>query len=151
MSLCLSKKSRKRLNWKWGASSKAIIFAVLRWTLVKCLTIDCYWKSIPIDNHSNRRHQLVIDYQYHSLNWYLLVLIDIDCHWLSISSIGYPEITTSTTSAYRVFSLTWPAFIQIYCNKRKRLHKKRVQLPQDLFGTPIWPPWRHVKTLYNLY
>ena len=20
------------------------------------------------------------------------------------------------------------------------LHKKRVQLPQDLFGTPIWPP-----------
>ena len=40
--------------------------------------------------------------------------------------------------------------------KRKRLHKKRVQLPQDwfgtptcppfhCFGTPIWPPWRHVK------
>ena len=37
--------------------------------------------------------------------------------------------------------------------------KKRVQLPQDwfetptwplfyCFGTPIWPPWRHVKTLY---
>ena len=44
---------------------------------------------------------------------------------------------------------------------RKRLHKKRVQLPQDwfrtptwppfhCFGTPIWPPWRHVKTLYTL-
>ena len=40
--------------------------------------------------------------------------------------------------------------------KRKRLHKKRVQLPQDwfgtptcppfhCFGTPIWPPRRHVK------
>ena len=29
------------------------------------------------------------------------------------------------------------------------LHKKRVQLPQDLFGTPIWPPWRHVNTLYT--
>ena len=59
--------------------------------------------------------------------------------------------------AYRVFSLTWPASMQIYWNKRKRLHKKRVQFPQDwfgtqtwlpfhCFGTQIWPPWRHVKT-----
>ena len=51
--------------------------------------------------------------------------------------------------------------MQIYWNKRKRFHKKRVQLPQDwfgtptwrpfhCFGTPIWPPWRHVKTLYNV-
>ena len=59
--------------------------------------------------------------------------------------------------AYRVFSLMWPASMQIYWNKRKRLHKKRVQLPQDwfgtqtwppfhCFGTQIWPPWRHVKT-----
>ena len=49
--------------------------------------------------------------------------------------------------------------MQIYCNKRKRLHKKRVQLPGDwfgtptwkplhCFGTPIWPRWRHAKTLY---
>ena len=37
----------------------------------------------------------------------------------------------------RVFSLTWPASMQIYWNKRKRLHKKRVQLPQDWFGTPV--------------
>ena len=36
--------------------------------------------------------------------------------------------------------------MQIYWNKRKRLHKKRVQLPQDWFGTQIRPPWRHVKT-----
>ena len=60
----------------------------------------------------------------------------------------------------RVFSLTWPASMQIYWNKRKRLRKKRVQLPEDwfgtptwppfhCFGTPIWPPWRHVKTLYT--
>ena len=58
------------------------------------------------------------------------------------------------------FSLTWPASMQIYWNKRKRFHKKRFQLSQDClgqapiwpsfhcFGTPIWPPWRHVKTLY---
>ena len=66
---------------------------------------------------------------------------------------------TRFDTAYRVFSLMWPASMQIYWNKRKRLHKKRVQLPQDwfgtptwppfhCFGTPIWPPWRHVKTLY---
>ena len=46
-------------------------------------------------------------------------------------------------------------------NKRKRLHKKRVQLPQDwfgtqtwlpfhCFGTQIWQPWRHVKT-HNIF
>ena len=65
----------------------------------------------------------------------------------------------SLSSAYRVFSLTWPAYMQIYSDKRKSLHKKRVQLPEDwfgtptwppfhCFGTPIWPPWRHVKTLH---
>ena len=43
--------------------------------------------------------------------------------------------------SYRVFSLTWSASMQIYWNKRKRLHKKRVQLPQDWFGTPTWPPF----------
>ena len=59
------------------------------------------------------------------------------------------------------FSLTWPVSMQIYCNKRERFHKKRVQLPEDWFGTPtwspyycfgkpIWPPWRHVETLYSL-
>ena len=47
--------------------------------------------------------------------------------------------------------------MQIYWNKRKRLHKKRVQLPHDwfgtktwppfhCFGTQIWPPWSQVKT-----
>ena len=45
--------------------------------------------------------------------------------------------------------------MQVYWNKRKRFHKKRVQFPQDwsgtptwlpfhCFGTPIWPPWRYV-------
>ena len=29
----------------------------------------------------------------------------------------------------------WPASMQIYWNKRKRLHKRRVQLPEDWFGT----------------
>ena len=54
------------------------------------------------------------------------------------------------------------ASAHIYWNKRKQLHKKRDQLPQDwfgtptwppfhCFGTPIWPPWRHVKTLYKRF
>ena len=60
---------------------------------------------------------------------------------------------------YRFFSLPWPASMQIYRNKRRRLHTKiaRVQLLQDWLGTPTWPPlpcfgtpimpsWRHVKT-----
>ena len=62
--------------------------------------------------------------------------------------------------AIECFSLTWPASMQIYWKNRKCLHKKIVQLPEDwfgtptwppfhCFGTPIWPPWRHVKnTLY---
>ena len=65
-------------------------------------------------------------------------------------------------SQNRAFSLTWQASMLIYWNKRKFLHKKRIQLPQDClgtptwplfhcFGTPIWPPWRHVKTLYKPY
>ena len=33
--------------------------------------------------------------------------------------------------AYSVFSLTLPASMQIYWKKRKRLRKKRVQLPED--------------------
>ena len=40
-----------------------------------------------------------------------------------------------------MFSLTWPGSMQIYWNKRKHLHKKRVQLPEDWFGTPTWPPF----------
>ena len=36
----------------------------------------------------------------------------------------------------------------IYANLLEQKKELRVQLPKDLFGTPIWPPWRHVKTLY---
>ena len=57
------------------------------------------------------------------------------------------------------FSLTWPAPMQIYWNKWKGWHthtKKQDWFgtptcgpPFHCFGTPIWPPWRHVKTLYR--
>ena len=42
---------------------------------------------------------------------------------------------------YRAYSLTCPAAMQIYWNKRKCLHKKRVELSQDWFGTTTWPPF----------
>ena len=29
-----------------------------------------------------------------------------------------------------------------FCDKRKRFHRKRVQLPQDWFGTPTWLPFQ---------
>ena len=68
------------------------------------------------------------------------------CNSFNSSNVG---VFFSRVEFCRVFSLTWPAYMQIYWNKRKRLHKKRVQLPPDWFGTPTWPPWRHVKTLYK--
>ena len=50
----------------------------------------------------------------------------------------------TTREGYRAFSLTWLAAGQIYWNKRIFLHKKRVQLPQDWFGTPTWLPFHIV-------
>ena len=61
---------------------------------------------------------------------------------------------------YRAFSLTCPATMLIHWNKRNHLHEKSVQLSEDFvgtstwppfhcFGTPMWPPWCHVKTLYD--
>ena len=51
--------------------------------------------------------------------------------------------------------------MQIYWNKENFWHRKRVQLPQDwfgtqtyppfyCFGTPLWPLWRHVETFYTI-
>ena len=43
-----------------------------------------------------------------------------------LHSLDALAVTFSAMAFYRVFSLTWPAYMQIYWNKRKRLHKKRV-------------------------
>ena len=53
----------------------------------------------------------------------------------------FPDSVSERWNDNRAFSLTWPASMQIYGNKRKCLHKKRVQLPQNWFGTPTWPPF----------
>ena len=54
--------------------------------------------------------------------------------------------TFDLVSLFRAFSSKWPAATQIYCNKRKRWLKKRVQIPQDWFRTQIWRKWRHVNS-----
>ena len=63
----------------------------------------------------------------------------------------------------RVFLLTWPASMQIIGTRenvciRKEFNSHRTDQdwfgtltwpPFHCFGTPIWPAWRHVKTLYS--
>ena len=59
---------------------------------------------------------------------------------------------------YRSFSVTWSAAFQIAWNKRsfniwKEFNSHRIFLytnmaADPLFCTQIWPPWRHVKTIY---
>ena len=74
-----------------------------------------------------------------------------------LTAPGSPRMRSSKD---RASSRTWPASRQIYWNKRRHLQKNRVQLSQDWFGTPtwppfycfgtlIWPPWRQVKTLHR--
>ena len=48
---------------------------------------------------------------------------------MPVASHGNQKSVADTV--YRVFLLAWPASTQIYGNKRKRLHKKRVQ-PQRI-------------------
>ena len=60
----------------------------------------------------------------------------------SICNVRFLTFSLETGKyTYRAFSLTWPPSMQIYWNKRKGLHKKRVQFPKDWFGTPTWPPF----------
>ena len=61
-----------------------------------------------------------------------------DCCY-SINAAFKPILCPWIIPSYRAFSLTCPGSMQIYWNKRKRLHKKRVQLPRDWFGSPTWP------------
>ena len=68
----------------------------------------------------------------------LLTCYYIDLYRDALCNLNRKQ-TIIVRNDYSVFSLTWPASMQIYWNKRKRLHKKRVQLRQDWFGTQTWP------------
>ena len=49
-------------------------------------------------------------------------------------------------SNYRAFSLAWPVAMQMFWGKREFLHKKKVHLPRDWFGTPTWSPFQCFRT-----
>jgi hypothetical protein len=57
--------------------------------------------------------------------------------------------------SYRSFSLTWSVAPVGWWNNTKYLNKKElIPVPYTnmaaihCFGTPIWPPWRQMKTIY---
>ena len=96
---------------------------------------------------------------------FVIVLNKLTGTWLSSSIYKKTGLYSVFRPRTRFFaSLHSPLLrlpnMQIYCNKRKCSHKKRVQLPKVKFGTPKWPPfhcfrtpilppWCHVKTLYH--
>ena len=78
---------------------------------------------------------------------------------LSITGQTHGKLT-SICQIYRAYAFMCPAAMLVYWNKTKCLHKKRVELPRDWFGTPtwrsfhyfvtpIWLPWRYVYTLHS--
>ena len=88
--------------------------------------------------------------------WFPLLASSFNCYK------HHSFLQSLSTPSYTAISLTWPKSTQVYWNKRKCLHKKRIQCSQDClgsptwppfhcFGTPIWLPWCYVKTLYIIY
>ena len=65
---------------------------------------------------------------------------------LSKSNLNDIKQDTSMYQSYKAFSLTLPASMLIYWDKRKHLHEKRVQLLEDFLGTPTWPPFHCFRT-----
>ena len=65
--------------------------------------------------------------------------IRTDSYGLSLSSI--------ISHWYRAFTLTQPASMTLYWNKRKRLHNKRVHLTRDWLGKTTWPSFHCPRTL----
>ena len=49
----------------------------------------------------------------------------------------------------RAFSFTWQTAMQIFYDKRRRLHKKRVKLPRDWLRTPTCRTWLHLNGSLN--
>ena len=70
------------------------------------------------------------------------------CRW--VADVPPRETSPAARSEEkRLFSQLRSQHLCKFISQKKRLHKKRVQLPQEWFGTLTWPPvsWRHVKTL----
>ena len=106
------------------------------------LYIDCYWKSIPTDNHMNLCHYWSSTI---NINW----VIDIDCHWLSVSLIGYAIISYTALYYWRLswiifkFIFTWESSVYLVLSifLYNISFSKRVNI--------FFPSWK--QTLSNLY
>ena len=66
------------------------------------------------------------------------------CYQLNLT--GTKESLLCENLFYRAFLVTWPATMHIYWNLGSCIHKKRVQLPMDWFGTTAWPPFCCLET-----
>ena len=94
---------------------------------------------------------VIIIYSHYSEHKYPYLFMKMKIKTIISFNYIYDPLPLFQYNYYRVFSLTWATSMQIYWNERKRLHKKRVQLPKDWSGTPTWPPfhcfgtriWRH--------
>ena len=129
--------------------------------LTYAATLFCFTSRSLMRAHSRKRPALITFTLMVAYESFVCIMPCLDYSGLRIMSTDM-KITPALCQFNRVFSLAWPASMQISWNKRKRLQKRRVQLPEDWFGTPtwspfhcfgtqIWPPWRHVKTLYKIF
>ena len=91
--------------------------------------IDNRWKNKIIKSNTVRRVSAKINMSFVHVQERLRFLLGLD-------------------KEYRVFSLTWSASMQIYWNKRKRLHKKRVKLHRICLGHQHG---RHIIFLEHLF
>ena len=89
------------------------------------LSIDCYWKSIPIDNHTNLSHRWVIDYPYQLINWYRLVSIIKFIDWIPWDSTTHDIICAKNTRWLQSGGI---------CNEKNT--QKR-----SCWHCNIWPDW----------
>ena len=102
------------------------------------LSIDCYWKSIPTDNHTNLSHQWVIDYPYQLINWCRLVSIIKFIDWIPWDSTTHDIICAKNTRWLQLAGI---------CNETNM--QKR-----SCWHCNIWPDWctshqSHYFLLYN--
>ena len=84
-----------------------------------------------------------------------------DTIWLFFFWLGTEKVKKCKFVSILCFRSRGQHLCKFIGTKKKGLYKKRVQLPQDWFGTPtwppfhcfrthIWPPRRHVKT-HNIF
>ena len=82
--------------------------------------------------HSRKRPALITSTLMVAYESFVCIMPCLDYSGLRIMSTDM-EITPALCQFNRVFqSFAWPASMQISWNKRKCLHKKRVQLPEEL-------------------